>query len=159
MGKKMIEKDSKGEAVVIDGETGEVMDDSRATPELDKEAALSLLNDKDALARIQAVSKAKDDAFVALESDFWKPTKPGDELRGIYLGSGKDGRYVVHVIGKLDKETGKPIAVRINGTHVLTRELPRGTPGQGVRITFQGTEKASDDRKINKYEVAWLKNA
>lgn len=123
----------------------------------EEDATDALLKNKDLLAKLDQVQSAKADKFKRAEADFWKPQKVGDFLQGIYLGSTNRGRYLVHAIGKKDAK-GRPFAVRLNGTAILTRELKRGEVGQGVRIEWKGEGKTDAGQRLQMYEVSWLDN-
>ncbi len=87
------------------------------------------------------VTKAKPEAFLASETDFWKPGLPGTPeaiLQGIYLGYSKIGRSLQHAFAVKSKRDGKPMVMRCNGTHGLTRELLKLSPRDGVRVEFKG---------------------
>lgn len=95
---------------------------------------VALLNE-----RLTAVTKAKPEDFVEPEKDFWKPGKAGDFIQGVYAGSMKVGRLQQHAVLCQSKEDPrKSITMRLNGQHILTRELLKLTPGDGVRITYNG---------------------
>lgn len=107
--------------------------------------------------RLEQVNKAKTEDFALHEDEeFWKPTKPGDFIKGVYLGHFKKARYLVHGVARLDKE-GNKIVTRVNGTHVLTSALKQCKPGTGVLIVFKEESKTEAGNKINLYEVSFLK--
>ncbi len=115
--------------------------------------------DKDMVKAMDEALKAKDAAFQKEDDNFWKPEKAGDKLKGIYLGSAKSGRLLVHAIGTKDSK-GKPLAVRVNGTAVLTRKLKRGAIGQGVIIEYLGEVGTAEEGRnpLRKFETHWLNN-
>jgi len=101
------------------------------------------------------VTKAKATDFVTKESDFWKPREKGEMLQGVYLGSVKRPRYLVHAIAVVGKD-GKAMIKRINGTRILSKELQRGEKNQGVRVVFDGEGKTDEGQKLMHYTVSWL---
>lgn len=121
--------------------------------ELDTRAMLS---GKDVLARLEKVEKAKEGNFKRTEKDFWKPTAEEPELRGIYLGWEQGKKFRIHVIGRKDPETGKPVAMRVNGTAILTRELKKVEEGQPIRIVWEGASKTSDGNNLTLLRVEVL---
>jgi hypothetical protein len=119
--------------------------------------------------RLATMEKAKDTAFIEEESDFWKPLEEGDELRGIFLGSGKDGKRVVHALAVKHPKTERPFVKRMNGSRILNQELAKGSPGRGVRIVFMGKtvsqailkndktgELEEGVKQLNQFKVYWL---
>lgn len=111
---------------------------------------------KDTLAKLDKALNAKPDAFEKKTSDFWKPAKEGEEVRGIYLGSVDGPKYKIHAIGTRDAKTGENYAVRINGSTILTKELLRGNAGDAVRIVYKGAGKTDGGNRLQQFEVSWL---
>ncbi len=111
---------------------------------------------KDLDAAINAVEKAKTEDFREEAQDFWKPEKPGDELRGVYMTKYSQNRYSVHVFAVKHPKTGKPMAMRVNGSRILSKELNKGETGKPVRIVYEGETKTEAGQKLNKFRVFWL---
>lgn len=131
--------------------------------EAQEDDALELL--KVHKAALDKVVSAKPSAFKKAESDFWpskeqKATaseKHPATIQGIYLGNQRRGRYLIHAVGSKDSK-GKPLAVRINGTAILTRELLReeNAVGKGVRISYLGGSKTDEGQKLSLFQVEWF---
>jgi hypothetical protein len=108
-----------------------------------------------ALDNLDKVMSAKEDKFKKADSDFWKPSQKGEKLRGIYLGTQNGKKYKVHFIGTRDSK-GNPMAVRVNGTAIITREFARGTIGNGVELEYHGEGKTDAGNKLQMFDVRWL---
>lgn len=130
---------------VVDGETGVV----------ESLVKIDAAQIEKALAQVE---KAKESQFVQEENDFWKPTKEGDVLQGVYLGNAKDGKRTYHAVATRHPKTGKPFVRRLLGSHIINREVAKvETPeGKGIRIVYAGQKPGEDGRKLNLYTVAWL---
>lgn len=127
---------------------------SRGMPLADDDAMQALL-DK-ANSALATLDKAKDADFQKLELDFWKPEKDGDELKGVYLGSTKNGNYLQHHIGRKGKD-GKPVKVTVNGTITLTKAFRQIDPGTAVSIKFVGMTKTNNGMNLRQYDVRFLR--
>lgn len=106
---------------------------------------------------LDKVTTAKVEEFAAPERDFWKPKDPGQpkELRGIYLGSAKSGRLEQHAVATKDSK-GKPIAMRFNGAHGLTRAMKQLVPGTMVLIEYLGETGTMSGNKFGHWRVCPL---
>ena len=119
------------------------------------EALAKNMGGKDVLARLDKTMTAKPEAFEAKSKDFIR-LSPGQEVRGIYLGTVQGPKYKVHAIGTLDPKTKEPMVVRLNGTTILTKELMRGEKGQGVYIKCNAVSKTAGGNNLFETEVRWL---
>lgn len=110
------------------------------------------------MAKLDKVANAKPTDFEAPENDFWKPTTAGEAIQGIFVGTAKVNRFKQHVLLCPPKEKGgKPVPMRMLGTHKLTRELAKYTPGDCLRIVFKGASKV-DSGKFHDFDVMLLKS-
>jgi hypothetical protein len=140
------------EAEIIDSETGEVKSLNKIE-EYDPRELVKLLKMGDA---------AKEEDFEDPDKDFWKPTEPGDELRGAYIGHDTVGRgdnrrrvHAVAVLGGAKKN--RPMAVRFNGTAALNAKLQNFKPKTYIRIRYLGTEKTTDGYNAKLFDVVTLR--
>lgn len=116
-----------------------------------------------ALARVpDSLKQALADAFSAgperfevLEADLWKPEKKGEQLRGVYMGARRDGKFLYFHIATMAR-TGEPMVKRVIESAMATREIQRGAVGQGILITYEGEQKV-DEGTMKVLTVAWLK--
>lgn len=134
---------------VIDTRTGEIVTagaDMAQSDALDSIAS-RLLSQGDFAARLATAAKAKPEEFKALELDFWKPADrnqgepclAGHFLQGIFLGSAKMGRLQQHALAvEGTNNGGKPVIVRLNGTHALTNAFKQCEPKDMVRVEYMG---------------------
>lgn len=144
-----------GMVVVDDGESTGMVVESNAHD------MLASLSGKDALAKLDTLSKAKPGDFERPTDDYWRPhldESAPKVLQGIYLGSKRVGRYLRHVIAIKDSKTGKPMAIEVNGTHILTKSIKaNGAPGKGVRVEYVGVGKTEAGNTILKLDVTWAR--
>lgn len=128
-----------------------------AATDINAAMAAAAISAKDLDAKLKAAESAKVESFIqrAPVTDFYSPTKVGQELRGVYLASGKDGRNTVHVIAARGAD-GKIGNVKLKGTHTLSAGLRKGKAGDAVLITYQGVETGTDGRTNAKYDVGFL---
>lgn len=130
---------------ITDTRTGEVMTlaprggvSTKGTDAVDAQLAV-LAGNAGFLDKLKKAEALKVDDFKEVEKDFWKPSKAGDFIQGVFAGSQKVGRILQHAVVKLGKD-GKPYAVRMNEGFALTNALKQVAPGQGVRIEFLGQQ-------------------
>lgn len=154
----MAKKSKNTEAEYVDNDTGEVMEEDGLTVRDTASGfdALALLND-DLLKKAEKVAKAKDEDLRDTEADFWKPEEAGEELRGVYLATEQGPKYKVHFFGVIDPGTKKPVAVRVNGSTILTREMAKVTQGDGVVVRYEGEGKTDKGNKLSLFKVRVLK--
>jgi hypothetical protein len=150
------------QAEKMDAQTGEVVGEETAAltvapSTFDPIAALAA-NSKAILEKAKRAQTAKDEDFRDTEADFWKPEQEGEELRGVYLGTEQGPKYKIHHFGRLDPSTGKPVAVRVNGSTILTRELAKVDVNSGVVIRYEGEGKTDAGNKLQKFIVRVLKD-
>lgn len=153
MAKKDTEvKGGKAETAVVDGTTGEVEQSAQDI----ENALLAQLSDKSLEAALAAAEKAKPEEFKEEAQDFWKPSKPNDSITGVYMSKYSQNRYAVHVLAVKHPKTGKPMAMRINGSRILSKEMAKGEFGKACRIVYEGETKTEAGQKLNKFRVYWL---
>jgi len=113
----------------------------------------ALLADANTAKQLAGLDKWDEKEFEAEASDFWKPEKVGDELKGIYLGYETGERMKSHAFAVLDPKTGKPTPMRFNGTRILSKELRRIEIGSKVWIRFTGVTKTLAGQNLKLFDV------
>jgi len=152
----------KNTAVVKAAPPGEVDEDFQADEGGEDSAASNEVLDamelglSSALSTLKRIDTAKDSDLKQQSDAFWKPTKDGEELRGVYLGKMPAGRLTQYCIGKLD-EDGKPVIYRFNGTNGIRSKLTADRVNQGVRLVFRGKSTTGNNRQFKNFDVYWLK--
>lgn len=107
---------------------------------------------------LDAAAAAKPEDFEEGEKDFWKPGSDDQRvLQGIFIGTATPGRYKQHAILVKGKD-GRPLPVRMLGTHKLTRELSKYLPGDAIRIEYMG-EIGVEVGKMKDFKVSLLRAA
>lgn len=88
----------------------------------------------------------------------WRPTLPGEELVGYYLGQtkrqGSYGEYTVALIGVIDAEGAVGTPRLVSGA-ALINALDGGMAQVGtlLRVVYGGVVEISGDRKMKAFEV------
>ena len=87
----------------------------------------------------------------------WKPTEPGTELVGYYLGQSlRDGQFGQYNVALLSVPSGDGYSrpFTISGTAVISK-IDAGVVviGQLLRVTFQGWKDLGKDRKYKQFDV------
>lgn len=136
------------------------IDADAAREALDSQLA-TVLDDKALNAKLDALNKASDADFVEKVTDFWKPEKAGEFIRGVYVGSAKQGRllqYGIAVKGSDGVIRGK----KLNGTHSLTSAMRTIKEGTLIQIKYLGKTQTQGmvsgvSRSLNQFDVQPLK--
>lgn len=81
----------------------------------------------------------------------WQPTKPGEQLQGIFTGlrrcKGADGDFK---IGEIDSESGEKFSV---SGYALINALSQTAPGSAVILTYRGVKQLPRGRTLKEYDV------
>lgn len=104
---------------------------------------------------VDSVAAAKPEEFEEGEKDFWRPSAEEHTLQGIFIGTATPGRYKQHAILVKGRD-GRPLPVRMLGTHKLSRELAKYLPGDALRIEYMG-ELGVEIGKMKDFKVSLLK--
>ncbi len=108
-------------------------------------------------ADLDVATAAKPEDFEEGEKDFWKPSQDERTLQGIFIGTATPGRYKQHAVLVKGKD-GRPLPVRMLGTHKLSRELAKYLPGDALRIEYIG-DIGVEVGKMKDFKVSLLKKA
>jgi len=95
----------------------------------------------DVAKKLEALAKAEKDGALrqlAASGIKWEPQKPGEKLRGVYLGEQHDGRNRSHLVAV--SQDGKLTQKVVPGSHSLNRGLSAVEPGTAIVLQFDGTE-------------------
>lgn len=108
-----------------------------------------------------ALDKANPADFKEVETDVWKPEKPGDTLFGVLIAKEKsnftnDAGVTAHwwLFAVRDPMTNAIIPKRMLGSTVVERALANVEPNTVVEIEFTGTEKNREGNgKVHLFKV------
>jgi hypothetical protein len=135
----------------------------------------ALLSNDEVLKKMAAISEeleildeADEDDLIEEESDLWKPQKKGEELRGIYLGVKKEGKFKRHFFACKHAKTGEAVMRKVNNNVIIGREMGKVGQGTPTVIRYDGENVATVEneetgenevRRTNLFTVRFLKTA
>lgn len=152
MAKQTNKKSSKAETNLAVAEP-EFLDAPAETIDSEEARFAELL--KQAETALDKVENADEDDFEKELDYFWKPQNPGEELKGIYLGSTKAGKLTQHAVAVRNAK-GETVAMRFNGTHAVRYKLTPDRVGRGIRLVFQGKTGTANGTQFKNIDVSWL---
>lgn len=139
-------------AITIDAKTGEVYDPSESPRVTD----LATIN-QTVLSRVAALANAKaSDLDFATEPTFFSFKADGDELRGVYLGTGHNGKMLQHLFATPSKDPKRPERTVINGIWQVTKAAEGWTPGKTAVVIRRTGTKATPKGKTIQLAIAVL---
>lgn len=120
-----------------------------------------ILEKMDIDAKLAELESMKDEDLEEYETDFWKPTTPGEFIVGIFAGSEPhpEEEYLTHEFAVRDRLTGKPYVKRMTGGKGLDKLLARGNIGQGLKLTFVGFKPSKFPQPMREFKVLWEKTS